>query len=398
MRGNNGGQVNSRKTEPLVGLGRLPGLAAALSALALSAMAQAVRPPIPQVRIERIASARLGEVREAWVSLPDRYDETGDRYPVLYMLDGEINFNSGVIGGLRQAALLGEMPEFIVVGVVNTDRSKDIFPKVVTYGDGTKDGGRADAFLVFIGDDLVPRIEKTYRTEPFRVLYGTSNTGFTAVYALFKYPPLANVTIAASATLSVPILRDIRDAWIRDFNGGDKRMVLIMGENDLPTVLSQNGALKEQCDLLAPAGLSCRMAVLDGGHVPGDSLLEGLRLAFEGWRIATPLDERTFPEVRARADARLERFGVAGRIPEEELRGLAGRLLGRKAFDKAAEVLKYTVERHPGSVDAWNALGDANRSLGRADKAKACYLKAAELARARSEARAPGRGPAGAPA
>lgn len=287
------------KTANLPGLVLTLGLTAALGVLGTPALAQAVspakaaRPPMAQVRVERIASAHLGETREAWVSLPDRYDETQDRYPVLYMLDGEINFNSGVIGGLRQAGFLGEMPDFIVVGVVNTDRSKDIFPEVVTYDDGTKDGGRADAFLGFIGEELVPRIEKSYRTEPFRVLYGTSNTGFTAVYALFEEPRLANVTIAASATLSVPVLRDNRDAWIRDFKGGDKRLILIMGENDLPTVLSQNGLLKERCDLIAPAGLSCRLAVLrGGGHVPGNALVEGLRLAFEGWKKAAPLEEK----------------------------------------------------------------------------------------------------------
>ena len=286
---NSRGQVNDMKARSFVRLGRLLGLTAGLGVLGLPAPAQAVRPPIPQVRIERIASARLGETREAWVSLPDRYDETGDRYPVLYMLDGEINFHSGVIGGLRQAAFLGEMPDFIVVGVINTDRSRDIFPDVVTYRDGTKDGGRADAFLDFVGEELVPQVEKTYRTEPLRVLYGTSNTGFTAVYALFRDPRLAGVSIAVSATLSVPIFHADRDAWIRDFKGGDKRLILIMGENDLPTVLSQNGALKEQCDLLAPAGLSCRLAVLrGGGHVPGNALIEGLRIAFEGWKIATP--------------------------------------------------------------------------------------------------------------
>lgn len=249
--------------------------------------------PISPVRVEKIVSAKLGETRECWVSLPDRYDETDAKYPVLYMLDGETNFNSGVIGGLRMAAFLGEMPDFIVVGVVNTDRSKDIFPEVVTYDDGTKDGGRADAFLDFIGQELVPRVDKTYRTEPFRVLYGTSNTGFTAVYALFRAPQLATVFIAASATLSVPVFHANREAWIRDLKGGEKRLILIMGENDLPTVLSQNGALKEQCDLVAPAGLSCRLAVLArGGHVPGDSLVEGLRLAFEGWKMAMPRERK----------------------------------------------------------------------------------------------------------
>jgi predicted alpha/beta superfamily hydrolase len=269
----------------------------------IPAQAWSVSMPISPVRVEKFVSAKLGETREYWVSLPDRYDETGDRYPVLYMLDGEINFNSGVIGGLRQAALLGEMPEFIVVGVINTDRSKDIFPEVVTYRDGTKDGGRADAFLDFVGEELVPQVEKAYRTGLLRVLYGTSNTGFTAVYALFRDPRLAGVYIAASATLSVPIFHAKRDAWVRDFKGGDKRLILIMGENDLPTVLSQNGALKEQCGLLAPAGLSCRLAVLrGGGHVPGNSLVEGLRLAFEGWKKATPVSVQTAWLKRAELD------------------------------------------------------------------------------------------------
>ncbi len=241
--------------------------------------------PISPVRVEKIVSAKLGESREYWVSLPDRYAESQEKYPVLYMLDGKLNFNSGTIGGLRRAAGLGEMPEFIVVGVVNTDRSKDIFPDVVSYADGSRDGGRADAFLDFIGSELVPRVEKDYRTSGFRALYGTSNTGFTAVYALFRDTRLAQVYIAASATLSVPVLRDNREAWIRGFQGGERRLVLIMGENDLPTILSQNGLLKEQCDALAPAGLTCRLSVLrGGGHVPNDSLVEGLRIHFEGWK------------------------------------------------------------------------------------------------------------------
>ena len=193
------------------------------------------------------------------------------------MMDGDFNFNSGVIGGVRYAALLGEMPEFIIVGIKNTDRSKDIFPEEVTYRDGSKDGGRADRYLDFIREELIPHIDKTYRTEKFRVLYGTSNTGFTTVYALFRNPDMADAYIAASATLSIPLFRAKRDEWIRDFKGGKRRLVAVMGENDLPTVLSQNGALKEALDTLAPPDLTCRFRVIEnGGHVPADSLQQGL--------------------------------------------------------------------------------------------------------------------------
>lgn len=69
-----------------------------------------------------------------------------------------------------------------------------------------------------------------------------------------------------------------------------------MGERDLPTVISQNGALKETIDQLQPAGLTCRMKVIDDAeHVPADSLVEGLRIAFRGWKRPAP-PSRPAPE------------------------------------------------------------------------------------------------------
>src|SRR5512141_1878004 len=329
------------------------GLLALLNVAGPQALAQPLGHPISPVRTDRITSARLGEEREIWVSLPDRYAETSGAYPVLYMMDADFNFNSGVLGGLRHAAQLEEMPDFIVVGIKNTDRSKDIFPEEITYPDGSKDGGRADRYLDFIRNELVPHVEKGSRTERYRVLYGTSNTGFTAVYGLLRDPGLADSGIAASATLMVRTFLSKRDRMIRDFQGGPRRLILVMGERDFPTIIRGNGELKEKIDSLAPEGLSCRLAVIgNGGHVPADSLLEGLRLLFEGWRISLPLNEKTFAEVRTQSESRLEKYGVPGRIPEEDLRDLGRTLLGEKKFDRAAEVLEYTVERYPCAAGA----------------------------------------------
>ncbi len=256
---------------------------------ALAALAVAPTLPFP-VHKDKLTSIKVGEIREFYVSLPDNYLASGEKYPVLLMLDGEFNFNSGVIGGLRHAAQLGEMPEFIIVGIPNTDRGKDCFPEELTYSDGSKAGGRADRFLDFIREELVPHIEKNYRCEKLRVLYGTSNTGFTAVYALFHSPELADYYIAASATLRVPYFLAKRDQLIRDFHGGERKLGLVMGENDFPTILSHNGELKEKCDVIAPAGLSCRFTVIDNaGHVPENALLAGLRSLFTGWKAAKPV-------------------------------------------------------------------------------------------------------------
>jgi hypothetical protein len=335
--------------------------------------------PLP-VRCETISSIKIGETREFWVSLPDGYDELVAKYPVLYMMDGEFNFNSGAIGGLRHAAQLGEIPEFIIVGIRNTDRSRDLFPEEVTYRDGSKAGGRADQFLDFILGELIPHMEKNYRCENFRVLYGTSNTGFTAVYALFRNPELANFYIAASATLRLPFFLAKRDQLVADFKGGKRQLVLVMGEHDLPTVLGQNGELKEKIDRMAPAGLMCRFAVIgNGGHVPANALLEGMRCRFEGWKISRPLTENTFAEIRAQVDKRPEKFGVSGKLPEDELNGLGESLLGEKKYARAIEVLQYRAESYPRSAAAQVSLGDAYRQSGNPDKARECFKKALVL-------------------
>ena len=337
--------------------------------------------PIQPIRIEKIASAKVSETREFWISLPDRYSESSEKYPVLYMMDGEFNFSSGVIGAVRHAALLGEMPDFIIVGIKNTDRSKDIFPEEITYRDGSKDGGRADQYIDFIRDELIPYIDKTCRTENFRVLYGTSNTGFTAVYALFRNPDLAHAYIAASATLAVPSFLAKRDGWIRGFKGGKRRLVAVMGENDLPTVLSHNGALKEALDAFAPPDLTCRFLVIgNAGHVPADSLQQGLNALFEGWKIKQTLKESTFAEIRTLADRRIEKYGVPGKLSEDGLKELGESLLGQKKSAKAIEVLRYRVDLYPSSADAWVSLGDAHRQSGQTAKARKCYNQALVIA------------------
>ncbi len=344
--------------------------------------------PLPVV-VGTIESAKVGETRPFWISLPDGYSATGQPYPVLYMLDGEFNFNSGVIGGLRWAASLGEIPEFIVVGIPNTDRAKDMFQEEVTFSDGSKAGGRADRFLEFIQTELIPYVDRTYRTQPYRVLYGTSNTGFTAVYALLHRPELASSYVAASATLRLPGFLAERDERIRTFAGGRRRLVLVMGEQDLPTVLVQNGALKEKVEMLAPAGLTCGLTVVERGeHVPADALLTGVRRLFEGWSLGRPLTAENFREIRDQVERRPAQYGVIEKLPESALRSLGGALLDAKRAAEAVEVCRYRVESYPRSAEAHVSLGDAYRLGGETEKARTCYRQALTLAPDHPDARA----------
>lgn len=338
-------------------------------------MAVAQQPTLPlPFRAEKIESVKVGETRPFWVSLPDGYNENSEAYPVIYMMDGDFNFNSGVIGGLRYGASLGEIPEFIIVGIKNTNRGKDIYAEEVTYADGSKEGGRAGQYLDFIQTELIPYIEKNYRTQNYRVLFGTSNTGYTTVHALFHRPEIASAYIAASATLSIPSFRDGRDKLIKDFAGGKRHLVLVMGEDDFPTVLVHNSALKEKIGTLAPADLTCQLTVIEHGpHVPPASLLTGIHRLFEGWSLGSQLTASNFPEIRDQVERRMAKYGVTGKLPESDLQSLGDSLLGERKAALALTVCRYRVESYPRSAEAQVSMGDAFRQNGEPDKARLCY-------------------------
>jgi hypothetical protein len=149
----------------------------------------------------------------------------------------------------------------------------------------------------------------------------------------------------------------------------------------------------------APAGLTCRLRVIENGeHVPPDALVEGMKVLFQGWKVTRRLTESSFAEIRAQVDGRLERFGVPGKIDEDALKSLGNSLLGEKKLAKALEVLEYRAASYPQSADAQVGLGDAYRESGSLDKARECYQRAlgiapghaAATARLKGDEKAPG--------
>ena len=122
-----------------------------------------------------IASKVLGEDRPILVSTPPGYGRGQQRYPVLYLTDGDAHLTH-TRGTVDFLARNGLMPQVIIVGIPNTDRNRDLTPSRVpvrTLGSRTfqlPTSGGADKFLNFIETELAPYVEASYRTEPFRIL------------------------------------------------------------------------------------------------------------------------------------------------------------------------------------------------------------------------------------
>jgi predicted alpha/beta superfamily hydrolase len=78
-----------------------------------------------------VRSDTLGEERVIFVRTPRQYATTTERYPVLYLTDGEAQF-AHTAATVEFLARNARMPEMIVVAIGNTDRTRDLTPTKAT--------------------------------------------------------------------------------------------------------------------------------------------------------------------------------------------------------------------------------------------------------------------------
>jgi enterochelin esterase-like enzyme len=100
----------------------LLGLVLAIGLFASPAFAQ-----VGSVTKLNIKSTVLGEDRAILVRTPAGYETNKQAYPVLYMTDGDAHI-AHTTSTVDFLARNGRMSELIVVGIPNTDRTRDLSP------------------------------------------------------------------------------------------------------------------------------------------------------------------------------------------------------------------------------------------------------------------------------
>ena len=140
-----------------------------------------------QIIYETFQSERLGESRKLKIQLPRNYDTNEEKvYPIVLVLDADYLFEP-VAGNVDYFSYWEDMPESIVVGVMQGDKRYDD-----GYYDDTNfmpaDSGAA--FFEFLGLELIPYIDEQYRTAKFIIAVGHDYTANFINYYLFKDPIL----------------------------------------------------------------------------------------------------------------------------------------------------------------------------------------------------------------
>ena len=207
---------------------------------------------------EDFASEYLAHPRNVLVWLPPGYrEESGRRYPVLYMHDGQnLMRPEDAFGGVawevdqtaRQLILTGAIEPIIIVGIYNTPHRVNEYTHVRAEAGKMKGhGGQAEKYGRMIIDELKPFIDREYRTRPereFTGLGGSSLGGLVSIYLALSRPDVFSRVAALSPSAWWANNQIIRDAA----KLGERlpvRIWLDIGKREGPRIKHQVRALKE---------------------------------------------------------------------------------------------------------------------------------------------------------
>jgi len=323
----------------------------------------------------------LNEDRTIMVGLPQGYDGGADTFPVLYLTDARAQFQHTVatIGFLARN---NRMPATIVVAVVNTDRTRDLTPPTTTPNPQMATAGGADNFLDFFESELIPYVEKNYRTQPFRIFAGHSFGGLFSVHAFLSKNDLFNAYIAVSPSLW----------WDNEANVGKMERFLVDKAQLNKTLFLSLGSEGDQMEKPFAAMKSVLAAHnIDGfswdtlslpdedhGSVVLRSHYFGLKKIFDGWQIPQEVANGGLTGLESHYQQLSKRMGYTIAPPETTINNMGYGALFRGDFTQALAIFEHNVKTYPNSANVYDSYAEALEKSGKLEPAQKNYASAYE--------------------
>lgn len=382
---------NTRLPNINLNMSHLRGLLCALACLLIISSTAFAQPATGTVTRLTIKSAVLGEDRVVLVRTPAGYERNKLSYPVLYMTDGDAHMGH-TASTIEFLTGNGRISDLIVVGITNTDRTRDLTPVKSTNKNAAGElqfptSGGADNFLKFIETELIPQIEKQYRVQPYRILAGHSLGGLFAIHSMISRPGVFNSYVAVSPSLQWENGEALKRA--EEFLKNQKEMKATL----FVSLGNEPGAIGESFDnfreFLSKTNIKGfewqaeRMADEDHGSVVLRSHYFGLRKVYEGWQAPRDPQSGAVAGGLKGADDHYrklsERFGYSIPTPENLINQIGYQFLLNGKPEEAIAAFKANTERYPMSANVYDSLAEAYERGGRIDLAEPLYDKARVL-------------------
>jgi predicted alpha/beta superfamily hydrolase len=318
------------------------------------------------------------------IYVPQGYNASSSRYPVLYDLNSFICFTYDC-GTVEFFARNSSIPNMIVVGVPALQNGYVPTP-FEERGDSL---AGADLSIKFFKEELIPFVENNYRTNKFSILYGHSVGGLFTMYTLFNYPDLFTAYIAGS-----PWFQTNDQYWLKNTSRMAKQrkldqkfLFMTVGKGEADLTLNTYKELEKWMNSQSFDGLAWKSAWVEGDHgsMVGRNIYDGLLFIFNDWQLPE-IAFRTadIDELKRSAKASAEKWGQYGFetssiLPEQRLNAMGYALLNRNDPDKAVKIFKYNIELYPKSYNAHDSLAEAYLTMGDKENAIKYYKLAVKL-------------------
>jgi predicted alpha/beta superfamily hydrolase len=224
----------------------------------------------------KIYSNVLHEERILLISLPEDYGKSDKTYPVLFKLDGDKeNFLQAFSAAFYLFDMIDNAPDPIIIGIENTDRNRDMLPDQ-----------KANYFIQFIHTELIPFVDRNYRTNGFRILCGQSLSSLFALYSFLEQPDIFDAYILGSfgfykESLSVLFENELkRNSDLKSI--GTKYLFVGNGKLDKNdpdgTITKRGDQFLELLKQTVPSSVIMKCKVYEEeGHVPYPTIYDGLK-------------------------------------------------------------------------------------------------------------------------
>lgn len=331
----------------------------------------------------------LDEERPYLVYLPDDYDENGDPISVMYLLDGDGHFHhtTGIVSFLKNQ---GRIPNMMVVAIPNTsDRTRDLTPPIevdMKAAENMTTAGGADNMLAFLKNELIPHIDQTYHTAPYKILTGHSFGGLFAVHTLLTEPDLfdAYISISPSMWWDEQNLVAKADTFLSSNPNLDCFFYMTMG-NEGGTMLGGAMKLAALFEEMEASDFKWDFKVMEEethGSIPHRSTYYGLEAIFKDW---FSIDYQKLyaggglKNIKKHFNDISNKLGYQMRPSESALNSLGYTLMGNDNIDDAINVFLENIELFPKSSNVYDSAGEAYMNHGESEKAIKYYKKSMQL-------------------
>jgi hypothetical protein len=359
------------------------------------------------IGFERISSSDiLGEQRKVWIHIPNSNggnENTGKgRYPVIYLLDGDANFNS-IVSITEFMSNAGLCPPMIVVGVLHPDRMTDL-----TFGaDKETPGivGNGEKFMLYVEKELMPYIESNYPTASYKIFIGHSVGGLTVVNTLIHHPNLFKAYVSLDGALWWNNQQIITDAKVILANTNYKVKTLFMAlanrmERGMDTLKVQKDTtegtelIRSNLEFIRYVSNNKKNQLRfkhkyyeDDNHSSVRLIGEydALRFIFDYYKLNIYNSE--LEDANFKLDSLLvthynnvsEQIGYLVKPDESQVNSLAYHMLNQKQFDKAEALFKLNIANYPETANCYDGLGDLYLAKGDKTNAIASFKKTLSL-------------------